>query len=68
VVIELKRDADGRRRAQPAVAPHTAQASFPANMLAIRGGRPETLALRDIIQAFIQFREQVITPAAPNTS
>src|SRR3546814_15062494 len=30
-------------------------------MLAIRSGRPETLALRDIIQAFIQFREQVIT-------
>ncbi|RYG30219.1 MAG: DNA gyrase subunit A, partial [Burkholderiales bacterium] len=41
---------------------HTpAQSSFPANMLAIRGGRPETLALRDIIQTFIQFREQVIT-------
>jgi DNA gyrase subunit A len=31
---------------------HTpAQASFPANMLAIRGGRPETLTLRDIIEA-----------------
>ena len=41
---------------------HTpAQSSFPANMLAIRGGRPEMLGLRDIIQAFVQFREQVIT-------
>ena len=30
-------------------------------MLAIRGGRPETLTLRDFIQAFIAFREQVIT-------
>jgi DNA gyrase subunit A len=30
-------------------------------MLAIRGGRPELLNLRDIIQAFVQFREQVIT-------
>src|SRR5215204_623875 len=30
-------------------------------MLAIRGGRPETLSLRDIIEAFIKFREQVIT-------
>ncbi|HBM06007.1 MAG TPA: DNA gyrase subunit A, partial [Erythrobacter sp.] len=38
-----------------------AQASFPANMLAIRGGRPEVLTLRDFIQAFISFREEVIT-------
>jgi DNA gyrase subunit A len=30
-------------------------------MLAIRGGRPETLSLRDIIQAFVAFREEVIT-------
>ncbi len=38
-----------------------AQSSFPANMLAIRGGRPEVLGLRDIIEAFIKFREEVIT-------
>ncbi len=30
-------------------------------MLAIRGGRPEMLALRDIIEAFVTFREEVIT-------
>ena len=30
-------------------------------MLAIRGGRPETLTLRDFIEAFIRFREEVIT-------
>ena len=41
---------------------HTpAQSSFPANMLAIRGGRPETLTLRDIIESFVKFREEVIT-------
>ena len=41
---------------------HTpAQSSFPANMLAIRGGRPELLSLRDIIEAFVKFREEVIT-------
>ncbi|MBA2466957.1 MAG: DNA gyrase subunit A, partial [Sphingomonas sp.] len=41
---------------------HTpAQSSFPANMLAIRGGRPETLTLRDFIEAFVRFREEVIT-------
>src|SRR4029078_8557482 len=41
---------------------HTpAQSSFPANMLAIRSGRPETLTLRDIIESFVRFREEVIT-------
>src|SRR3712207_999723 len=30
-------------------------------MLAIRGGRPETLNLRDIIESFVRFREEVIT-------
>ena len=30
-------------------------------MLAIRGGRPELLNLRDIIEAFVKFREEVIT-------
>jgi DNA gyrase subunit A len=41
---------------------HTpAQQSFSANMLAIRGGRPETLTLRDIIESFVKFREEVIT-------
>src|SRR3546814_20935311 len=30
-------------------------------MLAIRGGRPELLNQRDIIDAFVKFREEVIT-------
>jgi DNA gyrase subunit A len=30
-------------------------------MLAIRGGRPETLNLRDMIEAFVRFREEVVT-------
>jgi DNA gyrase subunit A len=61
VVIELKRDATADVVLNQLWRHTPAQASFPANMLAIRGGRPETLALRDFIQAFIQFREQVIT-------
>jgi len=61
VVIELKRDATADVVLNQLWRHSPAQASFPANMLAIRGGRPETLALRDIIQAFVQFREQVIT-------
>ena len=30
-------------------------------MLALNGGRPEQLNLRDVIQAFVAFREDVIT-------
>jgi DNA gyrase subunit A len=61
VVIDLKRDATPEVVLNQLWRHTPAQSSFPANMLAIRGGRPETLSLRDILQSFIQFREQVIT-------
>jgi len=61
VVVDLKRDATAEVVLNQLWRHTPAQSSFPANMLAIRGGRPETLALRDIIQAFITFREEVIT-------
>ncbi|KQT32700.1 DNA gyrase subunit A [Sphingomonas sp. Leaf412] len=61
VVIELKRDATPDVVLNQLWRHTPAQGSFPANMLAIRGGRPETLNLRDIIAAFVTFREQVIT-------
>ncbi len=61
VVVDLKRDATPEVVLNQIWRHTPAQASFPANMLAIRGGRPETLMLRDIIQSFISFREEVIT-------
>jgi DNA gyrase subunit A len=61
VVIDLKRDATPEVVLNQLWRHTPAQSSFPANMLAIRGGRPEVLNLRDIIQAFINFREEVIT-------
>ncbi len=61
VVIDLKRDATPEVTLNQIWRHTPAQSSFPANMLAIRGGRPEVLGLRDIIQSFVQFREQVIT-------
>jgi DNA gyrase subunit A len=61
VVIDLKRDATPEVVLNQLWRHTPAQANFPANMLAIRGGRPETLTLRDIIEAFVKFREQVIT-------
>jgi DNA gyrase subunit A len=61
VVIDLKRDATPEVVLNQLWRHTPAQTSFPANMLAIRGGRPETLTLRDFIEAFIRFREEVIT-------
>lgn len=61
VVIELKRDATPEVVLNQLWRHTPAQSSFPANMLAIRGGRPEVLNLREIIEAFISFRDEVIT-------
>ncbi|MCF2514164.1 DNA gyrase subunit A [Sphingomonas sp. G124] len=64
IVIELKRDATAEVVLNQLWRHTPAQSSFPANMLAIRGGRPETLALREIIESFVKFREEVITRRA----
>ncbi len=61
IVIDLKRDATPEVVLNQLWRHTPAQSSFPANMLAIRGGRPETLNLREIIEAFVKFREEVIT-------
>jgi DNA gyrase subunit A len=61
IVIDLKRDATPEVVLNQLWRYSPAQSNFPANMLAIRGGRPETLNLRDIIGAFVKFREEVIT-------
>jgi DNA gyrase subunit A len=61
IVIDLKRDATPEVVLNQLWRHTPAQGSFPANMLAIRGGRPELLNLRDILTAFIKFREEVIT-------
>jgi DNA gyrase subunit A len=61
IVIDLKRDATPEVVLNQLWRHTPAQQSFAANMLAIRGGRPELLNLRDIIESFIRFREEVIT-------
>ncbi|MGD9811035.1 MAG: DNA gyrase subunit A [Sphingobium sp.] len=61
IVIDLKRDATLDVVLNQLWRHTPAQTSFPANMLAIRGGRPELLNLKDIIDAFIKFREEVIS-------
>nr|WP_047168720.1 DNA gyrase subunit A [Sphingomonas sp. Y57] len=61
IVLDLKRDATPDVVLNQLWRHTPAQTSFPANMLAIRGGRPETLNLRDIVESFVKFREEVIT-------
>ncbi|GAO56078.1 MULTISPECIES: DNA gyrase subunit A [unclassified Novosphingobium] len=61
VVIDLKRDATPEVVLNQLWRNTPAQSNFPANMLAIRGGRPEILSLKDIIESFVRFREEVIT-------
>lgn len=60
IVMELKRDAVPDVVLNQLWRYTPAQSSFPANMLALRGGRPEQMNLRDIVQAFIAFREEVV--------
>ena len=61
VVIDLKRDATAEVVLNQLWRHTPAQSGFAANMLAIRSGRPEVLSLRDMIAAFVTFREEVIT-------
>ncbi|ORE95512.1 DNA gyrase subunit A [Stappia sp. 22II-S9-Z10] len=60
VVIELKRDANADVVLNQLYRYSPLQTSFGANMVALNGGRPEQLNLKDILSAFIGFREQVI--------
>jgi DNA gyrase subunit A len=61
VVIELKRDAQSDIVLNQLYRFTPLQTSFGVNMLALNGGRPELMGLKDVIAAFTAFREQVIT-------
>jgi DNA gyrase subunit A len=61
IVIELKRDAVADVVLNQLWRFTALQSSFAANMIALNGGRPETLTLRDFLTAFVDFREQVVT-------
>jgi DNA gyrase subunit A len=60
VVIELKRDATADVVLNQLYRFTPMQISFACNMLALNGGRPETLTLRDFLTHFITFREDVV--------
>ena len=60
VVIELKRDATADVVLNQLYRFTPMQTSFGCNMLALNGGRPEQLTLRDFLSYFITFREEVV--------
>ena len=60
VVIELKRDATAEVVLNQLFRFTPMQTSFGANMLALNGGRPEQLTLRDFLTHFLTFREEVV--------
>jgi DNA gyrase subunit A len=59
-VVELKRDATPDVVLNQLFRFTPMQQSFPCNMLALNGGRPEQLTLRRFITAFLEFREEVV--------
>ncbi|MFZ1960431.1 MAG: DNA gyrase subunit A, partial [Methylovirgula sp.] len=61
IVIELKRDAVADVVLNQLWRFTALQSAFPANMIALNGGRPETLTLKDFLTAFVDFREEVVT-------
>jgi DNA gyrase subunit A len=61
VVVELKRDATADVVLNQLFRFTPMQTSFGCNMLALNGGRPEQLTLRDFLTAFVGFREEVVT-------
>ena len=61
IVIELKRDAVADVVLNNLYKYSDLQTTFGANMLAINGGRPESLNLKDMVCAFTAFRQEVVT-------
>lgn len=61
VVVELKRDAMADVVLNQLYRFSPLQTTFGVNNIALIGGRPEMLNVKDLIQAFIAFREEVVT-------
>jgi DNA gyrase subunit A len=61
VVIELKREAVPEVVLNQLYRFTPLQTNFPANMLALDNGRPQTMNLKDFLTLFVAFREQVVT-------
>ncbi|MGZ6040130.1 MAG: DNA gyrase C-terminal beta-propeller domain-containing protein, partial [Phenylobacterium sp.] len=60
IVIEMKRDASPDVLLNQLYRFTPLQSSFGVNMLALNRGRPEQMGLREMITAFVSFREEVV--------
>ena len=60
VVIEIKRDASGDVVLNQLYRHTRLQTSFPVNLLAMNGGRPQQMGIKDVIVAFCAFRKEVV--------
>ena len=61
IVVELKRDAVPEVVLNQLYRFTPLQTAFGANMVALDGGRPQVMTLKDLLVAFIAFREQVVS-------
>jgi len=61
VVIELKRDAMADVVLNQLYRYTPLQSTFGANVVALEGGRPQVMNLKDLLTSFIAFREEVIS-------
>jgi len=61
VVIEIKRDASAEVVLNQLYRFSELQTTFGVNMVALNGGRPVTMNLKEMIGAFTTFREEVVT-------
>src|SRR6202047_1604073 len=61
VVVELKRDAVPDVVLNQLYRFTPLQTNFGANMVALDGGRPQVMNLKDLLTLFVAFREQVVT-------
>ena len=60
IVIEMKRDASADVLLNQLYRFTPLQSSFGVNMLALNRGRPLQMGLRDMVTAFVDFREEVV--------
>lgn len=61
IVIEIKRDAVGEVVLNNLYSLTQLQVSFGINMVALHQGQPKLLNLKDILQAFVRHRREVVT-------
>src|SRR5262249_45026525 len=61
VAIELRRDAVADVVLNQLYRFSSLQSSFGANLVALNGGRPEVMNLKDMLTAFVAFREEVVS-------